>query len=83
MANKKQGSGAVSTAKFDPKKLTILEQEAVLEEYLGYHPKYFMYQGLSIKLNHSRFEAEQRRIAKETGDDRLWFNGWKPKEYKW
>lgn len=75
--------GAGEPKEFSPSDLTLEQQEAVVEEYLGVHPKYFIYEGLAIRLNHGRFEAEQRNIAKETGHDRKWFNGWKPKPSKY
>ena len=77
MAVKK--SGAVKPAPFDPSKLTKEQQELVVKEYLGVHPRFFLYDGLQIKLNHSRFEAENRTEAERTGKPRVWFNGWKPK----
>ena len=65
---------------FDPKNLSKEQQESVVEEYLGFHPKYFLYDGLQVKLNLSRFEAENRAEAKRTGEPRKWFNGWNPKK---
>lgn len=75
----KNTKGAGKPAPFDPKKLTIEQQEAVVEEYLGVHPDYFLYEGLNIKLNFSRYEAMNRIKAEKTGEPRVWFNGWKPK----
>ena len=75
-ANEKQ---AVKPAAFNPAKLSIEQQESVVEEFLGVHPKYFLYQGNNIKLNFGRYEAENRRIAEKTGEPRVYFNGWKPK----
>ncbi len=72
-------SRAEKPAPFDPAKLSQAQQEAVVEEFLGVHPKYFLYEGMQVKLNFGRFEAENRRIAKETGKPRVCFNGWKPK----
>jgi len=82
MAEKK--SGAVKPAplpkKFNPKDLTIEQQEAVIEYYLGYHPRYFLYDGLQIKMNVGRFEADERsQQAKNPKYGRRWFNGWNPK----
>ena len=83
MADKVVKKPAVSK-KFDPKDLTLKQQEAVVEEYLGYPPKYFMYEGLKIRFNRSRYEADSRsETAKNPKAIRKWFNGWKPKEYKW
>lgn len=70
--------------KFNPKDLTLEQQEAVVEEYLGYPPKFFMYEGVKIRFNRSRFEAEERlKQGKDPKYNRQWFNGWKPKEHKW
>jgi len=81
---KSTGSEAVKPAAFDPKSLTIEQQEAVVEEYLGYPPKFFMYEGTKIRFNRSRYEAESRNATEANPKiPRLWFNGWKPKEYKW
>lgn len=70
MADENKGSAKAS--KFDPKKLTIEQQEAVVEEYLGVHPKYFLYEGLAVRLNHGRFTHEGNA-----------FNGWKPNPKKY
>ena len=78
MAVKK--NGAVKSALFDPSKLSKEQQEAVVKEYLGVHPRFFLYDGLQIKLNHGRFEAENRTESERTGEPRVWFNGWKPKQ---
>jgi hypothetical protein len=72
-------AGAAKLAAFDPASLSTEQQELVVEEFLGYHPKYFIYSGLNVQLNFGRFEAEERRIAKATGEPRKAFNGWKPK----
>lgn len=64
---------------FNPKDLTIEQQEEVVKEYLGVHPDYFLYKGQNIKLNWGRYESDNRRIEKETGNPRVIFNGWKPK----
>ena len=57
---------------FEPSKLSKEQQEAVVEEYLGVHPKYFLYRGLNIQLNHGRFSHEGNA-----------FNGWKPNRRKY
>ena len=39
-------------ASFKPEALTVEQQEAVIEFYLGVHPKYFVYEGTSaIKID--------------------------------
>ena len=70
-------------AVFDPASLTNEQLEAAVEEYLGIHPKYFLYEGLAIRLNHGFFEADQREVSKRTGKPRKWFDGWKPKPNKY
>lgn len=35
-------------AKFDPASLSIEEQEAVIEHYLGLHPRYFVYKPTEV-----------------------------------
>ena len=83
MARPKKDAAAevveVKEAVFDPASLTIEQQEAVVKQYIGYHPKYFIYEGLAIRFNQSRFEADQRSNAKVTNEPREWFIGWKPK----
>jgi len=45
-------TGAVQAAPFKPENLTKEQQEAVVEFYLGCHPKYFVYEGVqSIKVD--------------------------------
>lgn len=83
MANAKKASVKVKKAGFDPASLTKEQQEAVVEEYLGYHPNYFLYEGLSVRLNHGKLEAEERNKAKKTGKPRKFFNGWKPNPSKY
>ena len=58
--------------KFSPSDLSVEEQEAVVEEYLGVHPKFFLYKGLNIQLNHGQFRAAGNH-----------FNGWKPQSNKY
>ena len=53
-------------AVFDPAALTLEQQEAVVEQYTGVHPKYFLAKGLNIQLNHGQF--------RHAGNH---FNGWK------
>jgi hypothetical protein len=57
---------------FNPSALSLEAQEKVVEQYLGVHPKYFLYRGLNIQLNHGQFRH-----------DGLHFNGWKPKSNKY
>ena len=68
----------ISIKEFDPKSLTKEQQEEVVKEYLGVHPKYFIYEGLAVKLNFGLYSSEMRNLEKETGKPREWFNGWKP-----
>ena len=78
MADKKSGAAVQKPAPFDPKKLSKEQQESVVEEYLGIHPFYFMYEGLNIKLNYSKFCADER--SKEKADPkyiRKHFTFWK------
>lgn len=79
MARPKNNASASSEAQekpaavgFNPAGLSREEQEAVVEEYLGVHPRYFLYKGLNIQLNHGKFRAEGHH-----------FNGWKPKDWKY
>ena len=37
--------------KFDPASLSEEEQDAVVERRLGVHPKYFVYQGISLTVD--------------------------------
>ena len=60
MAQSKQGA-------VKPAPLTIEEQEQVVEDYLGVHPRYFMYVANNIRLN-----TGMHRF------DGFHFNGWKP-----
>jgi hypothetical protein len=57
---------------FDPRTLTKEQQAAVVEEYLGIHPRFFLYKGLNIQLNHGKF--------RHAG---FHFNGWKPASHKY
>ena len=82
MAKQNNESGA-KLAPFDPAKLTIEQQEMVVEEYLGYHPKYFLYVGNKILFNESRFSHEERSKIEKNGGNRKWFNGWKPNKKKY
>jgi len=70
----------VKEAAFDPASLTIEQQKAVVEEYLGYSPDYFIYEGRQITFNLSQFEYDER---KKQGADRKFFNGWKPAPHKY
>lgn len=74
MSTQKQNPVAAKAAagSFDPKNLTPEQQEAVVEMYLGVHPKYFIYSGLNIKLNHGLYRHDGHA-----------FNGWKPKADKY
>jgi len=76
-------TGAVKAAPFKPGDLTIEQQKLVVEEYLGYNPDYFIYEGQAIKMNLSLFEQENRVKAEKTGEPRVWFNGWKPNRKKY
>ena len=60
MAQSKQGA-------VKPAPLTIEEKENIVEEYLGVHPRYFLYSGNNIKLN-----TGMHRF------DGFHFNGWAP-----
>ena len=51
---------------FKAASLTKEQQEAVVEEYLGVHPKYLLVAGLNIRLNHGKFRSDGHH-----------FNGWK------
>lgn len=66
------GVGITNPAPFDPGALTKEQQEAIVEEYLGVHPKYFLYKGLNIALNMGKFRFDGKH-----------FNGWKPKSHKY
>lgn len=41
-----------------PLKLSDAQKEKIVEEYLGAHPKYFIYGGLQITLDIWRFEHD-------------------------
>ena len=41
----------VKKIKFDPASLSKEEQEAVIEHYLGVHPKFFIYWGLILEVD--------------------------------
>ena len=48
-------------SKFNPANLTNEEQEAVVEYYLGYHPRYFIYEGgFQIKVNVGMIQNDRR-----------------------
>lgn len=57
---------------FDPKDLTKEQLESCVEEYLGVHPRYFLYEGLQVKLNFGLFNYEKNV-----------FNGWKPARWRY
>jgi len=63
--SKKQSSAPIK--KFNPASLPIEAQEAVVEHYMGVHPKYYIYEGLGLKVNEW-----------EMNHDRIYFNGFKP-----
>jgi hypothetical protein len=72
---------------FNPASLSKEQQEAVVEEYLGYHPKYFIFEGLAIRFNHSQFEFDERQkqeLRDRSGvkGNRKWFDGWRPRPDK-
>lgn len=52
---------------FDPASLSDKELEAAVEFYLGVHPKYYIYEGLGLRVNEW-----------EMNHDRKAFNGFKP-----
>jgi len=65
MANKTK-EVASTPKKFDPKSLNKDQQELVVEEYLGVHPKWLMPKGLNLQLNMGGFRSEGKL-----------FDGWK------
>ena len=65
MANKTEK--VVSPKKFNAASLSQEEQEAVVEFYLGVHPKYYIYEGLGLRVNEWAMNH-----------DRIYFNGFKP-----
>lgn len=57
-------------AAFNPASLSIEEQEAVVEHYLGLHPKYYVYEGgFIINVTHNMPWIAQQGVD---------FNGFKP-----
>jgi hypothetical protein len=42
---------AERSKKFNPASLSKEEQEAVIEHYLGVHPKYFVYRGIDLSVD--------------------------------
>lgn len=62
----------VEPKKFDPADLSKEQLEACVEEYLGIHPRYFLYEGLQVKLNFGLFNYEKNV-----------FNGWKPARWRY
>ena len=73
----------VKEAAFDAASLTIEQQKAVVEEYLGYSPDYFIWEGRQITLNVSQLEYDERVKSQKTGKPRKFFNGWKPALHKY
>lgn len=71
MAEKKAKAASVEGAA-KPKKVELsdAEIEALIEDYLGVHPKYFVYEGLAIKVDIWNMEYDKKH-----------FNGWK-KQYE-
>lgn len=51
--------------KFNPASLTVKEQEAVVEYYMGVHPKYFVYYGYALNVDIYNLKDKK-------------FNGFKP-----
>ena len=47
----KPGGRNMPAKKFDPKSLSVEQQESVIEEYLGIHPRYFVYRGITIEVD--------------------------------
>lgn len=70
---------AAKPAAFDPASLSTEQQALVVEEFLGVHPDYFLYEGNQVKINLGKFDAYYRKLAKDTDTPRNIFNGWKPK----
>ena len=58
---------AAASKKFDPASLSYEEAGLVLENFLGVHPKYFIYESGQIKLNQWAMVA-----------DKIFFNGFLP-----
>ena len=54
--------------KFSPSDLSSEQQADVVEAYLGIHPRYFLYRGLNIRLNHGKYRSDGNH-----------FSGWKQK----
>lgn len=57
---------------FDPSELSFEEQAETVAYFLGVHPRYFLYKGLNIQLNHGQFRGDGHH-----------FNGWKPQSQKY
>lgn len=53
--------------KFNPASLSKADQEAVVEFYMGVHPKYYIYEGLGLRVNEWLMRSEKNH-----------FNGFKP-----
>lgn len=51
-------TGAVKSAPFKPEKLTVEQQELVVEHYIGIHPKYFWYRGASIDVDQYKLSRD-------------------------
>ena len=67
MANDVKTKKTTSPKKFDPASLSVEDQEAVVEHYLGVHPKYYIYEGLGLRVNEWVMNH-----------DRKYFNGFIP-----
>ena len=57
----------VSKSVKEGQRLTDQEKEDIVAEYLGVHPRYFIYEGAKITINNWQFEHDGNR-----------FNGWAP-----
>jgi hypothetical protein len=63
---------AVKSKQFDPSELSLEDQAATVAYFLGVHPRYFLYKGLNIQLNHGAFRSDGHH-----------FNGWKPQSSRY
>lgn len=72
VADVREETAAVVKKAFDPASLSLEDQAAVVAYFLGVHPRYFLYKGLNIQLNHGKFRTDGHA-----------FNGWKPASDKY
>jgi len=47
---------------FDPASLTDEQQGAVIEHYLGVHPKYFIYEGIGLRVDIWRLNTDRKHF---------------------